>query len=126
MKIYLKLVLLILIVFLVTSCESFAKKTFFYANLDFNTRLSTKSPIYYGGVIIGRVTEILVLIEEKEKRIKFFIFEDYRTIAREGTKIIFKIDNDNIVKWIDISPDIDFKNSDMLPEEGYFISIMEP
>ena len=125
MKIHLKLTLIILFVFIIISCESFSKKTYFYTFLDFNTRLSIKTPIYYGGIIVGRVTEIIVFVEEKEKRVKFFIFTDYRNIAREGSKIIFKLDNDNIVKWIDISPDIDFENSNILKDEGEFISIID-
>jgi hypothetical protein len=116
MKICLKSVLLVLFVFTITNCENLQKKIFYYTNLDFDARLSPGTRIYYGDCYVGRVTEILIRIEEKEKIVKFFLFIEYQTIAREGSKIIFKIENDNIVNRIEISPDIDFINSDILPE----------
>jgi hypothetical protein len=63
-------------------------------------------------------------MEDKQKRVKFFLFQEYRTIAREGAEINFKVDNDNIVEYIYISTDLDLKNSEMLPEEGVFISVI--
>jgi hypothetical protein len=125
MKFNIRLVLITLYVFFIFNCEYFDKKTLFYTNLDLNANLPTGTRIYYGNAHIGRVTEITLLIEEKKNRVKFFIYDDYRTIAREGAKIVFKLDSDNIVRRIEISPDIDFESSSMLPEKGYFIPIID-
>ena len=89
------------------------------------TNLHVSAKINYGDVFVGRVSSILVFIERQEKTVKLFLFEEYRTIAREGSQIIFRVNNDNKVKRIDIFKDIDFENTIKLPENGSFISIIK-
>ena len=123
MKNSLILILLLLLAFL--SCESLKKKTFYHTDLDFDTKIFIGTRIYYGDVYVGRVSKIYISIEKKEKEVEFFLFVEYSDIGREGSKIIFKVDSDNIVKWIDIVTEIDFENSIKLPEGGYFISTID-
>jgi hypothetical protein len=48
MKMHFRLILLMLFVFIITSCENLQKKVYFYADVDFDLRLSVGTKIYYG------------------------------------------------------------------------------
>jgi len=122
MNYYLRMIFLFIFALIIYNCEIFHKRIYYYSNVDSNIRIPIGTKIYYSDLYVGRITTIKYFLGENEKEIEFYLFNEFFTLAKYNSKLIFEIDENNIIKRISIVTDSE--DSFLLPERGYIDSIV--